>query len=81
MFNDKFCKVMTFRDITAQTDLRQAQEKNKMTNLLVSNITHELLTPVRCISKMSKILQKSDLSNSDKRQCIMIDITAQLLFA
>lgn len=52
-----------------------------MTNLLVSSVTHELLTPVRCISKMSKLLQKSVASDFDKKQCMMIDITAQLLFA
>lgn len=53
MFNDSECQVMMFRDITSQAELRIAQEQNQMANLLMSSVTHEMLTPIRCIKKLS----------------------------
>ncbi len=58
-FNDIVCPVMTFRDITSQIELRKAVEQNKMTEMLISNVTHEYLTPIRCIYNLSTILQRN----------------------
>lgn len=55
-FLDEECKVITFRDITAHKELRKAVEHNKMTEMMISNVTHEYLTPIRCINNLSGIL-------------------------
>lgn len=47
------CEIMTFRDTTVQVELRTVQEQSRTTNLLVSSVTHELLTPLRCIVSMT----------------------------
>ena len=47
--DDKECQVLTIRDITAQDNLRLAEEKNSLLNLMTSSISHELITPIRCV--------------------------------
>jgi signal transduction histidine kinase len=51
--NGNQCEITTFRDTTVQVELRTAQEQNKTTSLLVSSVTHELITPLRCIVSMT----------------------------
>ena len=47
--DDKECQVLTIRDITAQDNLRLAEEKNSLLNFMTSSISHELITPIRCV--------------------------------
>lgn len=65
-FNDIVCEVMTFRDITSQIELREAKEQNKMTELMISNVTHEYLTPIRCMYGLSTILHSNVDSEMQK---------------
>lgn len=72
---------MTFRDITQQIELRKAQEQNKMTDMLVSSVTHEYLTPVRCIYNLTNILLTRVDDEENKKNVKMIQNTSMLLLA
>ena len=49
LYNDKECQVLTIRDISAQENLELAEEKNNLLHLLTSSVSHELMTPIRCM--------------------------------
>lgn len=53
LHNGTECELTTFRDTTILVELRIVQEQSRTTNLLVSSVTHELLTPLRCIVTMT----------------------------
>ena len=67
-------------------ELRTAQEQNKTTSLLVSTVTHELITPLRCIVSMTdQLFQSYTFDNFfDERinnKIKMIRSTAKLLLS
>ena len=77
-FDDKQCQVLTIRDITAQENLELAEEKNKLLNLMTSSISHEFMTPIRCIITFAEEL----LNSTSKKTCHngkMIKNTGKLL--
>ncbi len=63
---------MTYRDVTQQHELKQAKKQNKMTNLMVSSVSHEYLTPVRCIYNLSTILAKKVEGEENQKNIQMI---------
>jgi hypothetical protein len=52
-----------------------------MTDLMVSNVTHEYLTPVRCIYNLTLILEKSVHHPQDRKHITTIQTTSKLLLA
>lgn len=84
--NGNQCEITTFRDTTIQVELRTAQEQNKTTSLLVSTVTHELITPLRCIVSMTDQLFQAHIYDNFFDEKIntkikMIRSTAKLLLS
>lgn len=52
-FNDKECFILTMRDVTAIRDLEESEKKNFFVNLVTSSVSHELMTPLKCIMAFS----------------------------
>jgi hypothetical protein len=50
-----------------------------MTNMIVSNVTHEYLTPVRCIYNLTTLLNVE--GDENQKNVKMIQTTSQLLQA
>ncbi len=44
------------RDISAQRNLQKAEQQNNLLNLLTSNFSHELISPIRCVIQFAKDL-------------------------
>ena len=49
LFNHEDCRVLTFRDVTEVKKAAKIQEANKILSMLTSTVTHELLTPLKCM--------------------------------
>ncbi len=86
LYNNTESEIFTFRDTTKQVEIRTVQEQNKTTNLLVSSVTHELITPLRCIVSMTdQLFETRTLDNFvDKnlnKKIVMIRNTAKLLLS
>ena len=72
---------MTIRDISAQENLEIAEEKNKLLNLMTSSISHELMTPIRCIITFAEELLKGFKNGDAHHNAKMIKNTGKLLLA
>ncbi len=56
IFNDEYCMILRIRDITAHKQLEKAQSENKMLSLLQASVSHELITPIKCIGSFAQEL-------------------------
>ena len=81
MFNDEECKVVAFRDVTEVQRIAKIEETNKLLNLLTSSVTHEMLTPLRCIVSMCAQLLKELESSTKKSTAELIMITAKMILS
>ena len=74
-------RVATFSDVTESMKAQRVEANARMVHFLTSNITHEMLTPLKCIMSFSKSLQK-ELKHSDRRQeAELIFVTAKLILS
>ena len=81
MFNNYECKVATFRDVTEKKKLAKTEAANKLLHMLASSVTHEMVTPLKCMISFAATVQK-ELKNSPKREeADLIVTTAKLLLS
>ena len=50
-------RVATFHDLTESKKLQQSEANTRMVSLLSSSVSHEMVTPLKCIASISKSLQ------------------------
>lgn len=62
IFNNEQCQVITLKDVSSINEIAKLSADNKMLNLLSSQISHEMLTPLRCIISITEQV-KQGLSN------------------
>lgn len=74
-------RVATFNDQTESKRLQEVESNNRLLTLLQSNVTHEMLTPLKCIISFAKSLDR-ELKHSEKRKdAEMISLTASLVLS
>jgi signal transduction histidine kinase len=71
--------VLTIRDLTAQLKLEQAEQKSSLLSLLTSSVSHELITPIRCMVTFGNELVSSNLKDKNKRKASLIVNTGKLV--
>ena len=49
IYDEIECQILCLRDVSALKNLTKAEEDKKMTSLLTASVSHELLTPLKCI--------------------------------
>lgn len=64
IFNNEQCQVVTFKDVSAIKEISKLSADNKMLNLLSSQISHEMLTPLRCIIQITNQVKDGFSNNS-----------------
>jgi hypothetical protein len=79
IFNDHECKILVFRDITAQKKLLKAQSDNKLLALLQAGFSHEFITPIKSISTFAKELKLLVQDTDLKYKAELIFQTSQML--
>lgn len=57
-FNKEEQRVATFHDVTESKRLARSEANTRMVSLLSSSVTHEMVTPLRCIISFANSLQK-----------------------
>ena len=60
-------RVATFNDQTESRRLAEVESNNRLLTLLQSSVTHEMLTPLKCIISFAKSLDRV-LKHSKKRK-------------
>ena len=82
VFNEKECQILTIRDVSAQHNLMEVKRENQLLNLVTSSVSHELITPIKCISAMANEMITEILKDSNAiHKAKMILTTSQLLQA
>ncbi len=71
--------MLTIRDLTAQLKLEQAEQKSSLLSLLTSSVSHELITPIRCMVTFGNELVNSKLKDKNKRKASLIVNTGKLV--
>ena len=71
--------MLTIRDLTAQLKLEQAVQKSSLLSLLTSSVSHELITPIRCMVTFGNELVSSNLKDKNKRKASLIVNTGKLV--
>ena len=64
IFAGKECRILVMRDLGPIRQNMKLQSQNKMMSLLQSSISHEMLTPIRCIIETIKLI-RARVSRSD----------------
>jgi hypothetical protein len=55
-YNNKECKILNIRDVTSLKKLVKSEKNNKTMQLLTASVSHELITPLKCIGSFAKEL-------------------------
>jgi signal transduction histidine kinase len=67
---------MTLRDITEVARFNKISENNKMLTLLTSSVTHEMITPLRCIILFTFNVLKKTKDPAKRKELELILSTA-----
>jgi signal transduction histidine kinase len=59
IFKQKQCLILTCRDISKIKEHAKLAADNKLLQLMSSSVSHEMITPIKCIVTMIESLQKS----------------------
>ena len=81
LFNHEECRVLTFRDVTEVKKAAKIQEANKILSMLTSTVTHELLTPLKCMISFAASILKELKHSPKKHEAELIFTTAKLLLS
>ena len=75
-------RVATFHDVTERKKIVEVESNNRIVSLLSSSVSHEMVTPLKCIISFATSL-KSDLKHlkQPKKQAELIYVTAKLLLS
>ena len=81
-FDRQKCVTITINDITSVERNVALKAKNKMLNTMQASISHELLTPLKCIKSITELMKEEH--EYDKQLCEnleTIDTSVQLVFS
>lgn len=79
-FDHKVCCVVTLKNVTKLKQISELETRNKFLGLMSSSINHEYLAPIRCISQISKQLEKS-VRFKEKESARVISNTADFVLS
>ena len=84
IYNGKECFVVKIRDISEIREKAKLSAENKMLSLMASSVSHEMITPMRCIVHLAGGLEKKlkDRIGEDEsigKEIDLVTKTAQLL--
>ena len=78
-FNYKECSILTISDLTKSRKTCELEKQNLLINLLTANVSHELATPLNCISSFAKLLIDILKDTPHQRFASMIANAASLM--
>ena len=69
----------TFYNETESKTLAKVEQQNTLLTLLQSSVSHELLTPLKCITSFAQNLERDLKHSPKKKEAQLISLTAKLL--
>lgn len=68
-------------DITAYKKMQAVENEHKLLSLLTASVSHEMLTPIKCIVQMTKSLSENLKTGEFKYEAKLILSTTKLLMS
>lgn len=68
-------------DITAYRKMQAVENEHKLLSLLTASVSHEMLTPIKCIVQMTKSLSENLKNGEFKYEAKLILSTTKLLMS
>ena len=81
IYNAKQCQVLTVCDITEIDKFAKLSSDNKMLSLLTSSVTHEIITPLKCIIEFAQNIIKISKDPKVLKEAKLILSTTKLLLS
>ena len=79
-FDNRDCRVLICRDISWIQDNASLKADNKMLNVMTSTISHEMVTPLKCMISLTDLVQKNQKKDSaDAKNLNIVRNTAEIL--
>jgi len=75
------CKIIKIRDITDLKRLSESENQNRVTSLLTASVSHELLTPLKCITSFGQELARLVTHSKLKYKAELIVSTSNLVMS
>lgn len=63
IYNNRQTRVLTFKDVSFINEVAKLSAHNKLMNTLSSQVSHEMLTPLKCIIQVTDLV-KQGLNNT-----------------
>jgi signal transduction histidine kinase len=79
LFENKECVVVNLRDVSQIQENTQLHSDNRMLQIYNSSISHEMLTPIKCLVEVSKKVAREVESKRTLEDLSLISNTAKLL--
>jgi signal transduction histidine kinase len=84
IYNGRECRLLLIRDVSQVKENAKLNAEFKMLSLMASSVSHEMLTPMRCIINLTKGIEKrlTDYIKKDPqvgKELDLVDKTAMLL--
>jgi light-regulated signal transduction histidine kinase (bacteriophytochrome) len=70
---------MSIRDLTDFDKLKKTESQNKLLNLLNYSVSHEMITPLKCILNLAETALKDCLDEKLTRTLTLIIRTGKIL--
>lgn len=81
IFNNQQCFVLTCRDICQINENAKLAAENQMLALMSSSVSHEIITPIKCICSTVDIIKGKTKDKSIIYNLELINNTAQMLLS
>jgi len=69
IFNSKECVVLTCRDISSIAENAKLASVNKMLHLMSSAVSHEMVTPLKCVIQVVQKMKKRSRDKKNTSDC------------
>ena len=80
-YQNRECTLVSVRDISELRKFQKISENNKILTLLTSSVTHEMITPLRCIIQFTHNVLKQTPDLKQRKELQLILSTSQLLLS
>ena len=81
MFQAENCLILTCRDVSQINEIARLEAENEAQSLVYTSFSHDLLTPLKCIIELAKMMVDKATNWECKKHLETVCNTSRLLLA
>jgi light-regulated signal transduction histidine kinase (bacteriophytochrome) len=79
VFKGKMCEMFIINDLSSRQKMEKINQENQIMKMLNQTVTHEMMTPVNCISRFAQYLAVNIKDSELAAKANLIHQTSMLL--